>query len=240
MPEEKVFKIRFNEILSEEMSKHFTITPLPLDPDLKKKCTDQEGRGAVIESHYLGCQKTSGIRMGEMDFAGSMVVHFGSIPPGEEYDFPILGFTFVYASKFLIGVLDLHPLARDKEYMDKYIEPLKDIPPRYEGIPFAEGGRRETHDWAKIYDSGYSFYRWCDGKYLPNLEEAFKDYITVFCDCIKKAEPLTDEKALLNRKHYMEKYSEDYTYKDPGSAPLQHHFGEEWSERFLKGFLFAT
>ncbi len=77
--------------------------------------------------------------MGEMDFAGSMVVHFGSIPPGEEYDFPILGFTFVYASKFLIGVLDLHPLTRDKEYMDKYIEPLKDIPPRYEGIPFAEG-----------------------------------------------------------------------------------------------------
>ncbi len=37
MPEEKVFKIRFNQILSEEMSRHFALTPLPLDPDLKVK-----------------------------------------------------------------------------------------------------------------------------------------------------------------------------------------------------------
>lgn len=238
--EEKKFTIRFNQILSDEMSKHFELTPLPLDPDLKKKWADQEGEGAVIESQYLDCAKTSGIRMGEMDFAGSMTVHFGSVPPGRDYNLPILGFTFVYASKFLIGVLDLHPLSRDKEYMHRYIEPLKYIPPKYENIPFAEGGRRETHDWAKFYDSGYSFYRWCDGKYLPDLEEAFTDYIRVYCDCIKKAEPLSDRQEIENRNSYMEKYTEDYTYKDPGSAPLQHHFGEEWSERFLKGFLFAT
>jgi hypothetical protein len=238
--EEKVFGIRFNQILSDEMSKHFELTPLPLDPDLKRKCADQEGKGAVIESQFLGCPKTSGIRMGEMDFAGSMTVHFGSVPPGKNYNLPILGFTFVYASKFLIGVLDLHPLSRDTEYLNMFIEPLKDIPPKYENIPFAEGGRREVHDWAKFYDSGYSFYRWCDGRYLPDLEEAFKDYIRVYCECIKKAEPLNDQKEIEHRSSYMEKYTEDYTYKDPGSAPLQHHFGEEWSERFLKGFLFAN
>ena len=39
----------------------------------------------------------------------------------------VFGFTFAYASKFLICVLDLHPLSRDREYMDKYIEPLKDV-----------------------------------------------------------------------------------------------------------------
>ena len=238
--EEKVFGIRFNQILSDEMSKHFKLTPLPLDPDLKRKCANQEGEGAVIESQFLDCPKTSGIRMGEMDFAGSMTVHFGSVPPGKNYNLPILGFTFVYASKFLIGVLDLHPLSRDTEYMTRYIELLKDIPPKYENIPFAEGGRRETHDWAKFYDSGYSFYRWCDGKYLQDLEEAFKDYIHVYCECIKKAEPLTGQKEIEDRNSYMKKYTEDYTYKDPGSAPLQHHFGEEWSERFLKGFLFAN
>ena len=113
--DEKVFRIRFNQILSEAMSKHFELTPLDLDPDLKRK----EEKGAVIESQYLGCTKTSGIRMGEMDFSGSMMVHFGSVPPGKEYNFPILGFTFVYASKFLIGVLDLHPLSRDAEYMNQ-------------------------------------------------------------------------------------------------------------------------
>ena len=58
--EEKVFGIRFNQILSDEMSKHFKLTPLPLDPDLKRKCADQEGKGAVIESQFLDCLKTSG------------------------------------------------------------------------------------------------------------------------------------------------------------------------------------
>ena len=240
MTEESTFTIRFNQILHDEMSKIFELHPLPLDQDLKTKQSTKDGKGAVIKSEYLACDKTGGIRIGEMNFADSMSVHFGSVPPGEEYNIPILGFTFAYASKFLIGVLDLHPISRDKEYMDKYIEPLKDVSKKHEWIPRTEGGRREVHDWAKFYDSGYSFYRWCEGKYLSNLEEVFRDYIHVFCDCIKKAPPLTDQETILERNNYMEKYCEDYILKDPGSAPLQNHFGEEWSERFLKEFLFAS
>jgi len=239
MTEEKNFKINFTRILCEEMSKYFELKPLPLDPDIKIKHSTKEGKGAVLKSEYLGCTKTMGIRMGEMNFADSMMVHFASVPPGKEYNFPILGFTFVYASKYLIGVLDLHPLSKDRGYMDKYIESLKDVSKKYEWIPKTEGGRSEVHDWAKYYDSGYSFYRWCEGKYLPNLEELFRDYIYVFCDCIRKAEPLTDQKAIAERNAYMEKYCDDYIHKDPGSAPLQNHYGEEWAEKFLKSFLFA-
>ena len=35
MAEEKKFKMRFNQILLEEMGKVFALKPLPLDPDLK-------------------------------------------------------------------------------------------------------------------------------------------------------------------------------------------------------------
>ena len=177
--------------------------------------------------------------MGEMDFGGSMFVHYGCVPPAKNYDFPILGFDFINASKFLIGVIDLHPISRDEEYMDKYITPLKDVSQKYKWIPKAEGGRSESHEWAKFYDSGFSFYRWCDGKYLPNLEEAFRDYLNVFCDCIRKAEPLTDQEVLSRRDKYMEKYRDDYTKKDPGSAPMKYHFGEDWGERYFINFLFS-
>jgi hypothetical protein len=51
MPEDTVFKIRFNQILSEEMSKCFALTPLPLDPDLTVKRAQEGDKGAVIESH---------------------------------------------------------------------------------------------------------------------------------------------------------------------------------------------
>jgi len=240
MHEEKTFQIRFNQILYDEMSKTFELTQLPLDPDFKIKYSTRDEENVCIKSDYLGCIKTGGLRFGEMDFGGAMCVHYGSVPPAKDYDFPILGYDFVNASKFLIGVIDLHPIFRDGEYFDKYIFPLKDVVKKYEWIPKAEGGRSEVHEWAQFYDSGYSFYRWCEGKYLNDLEEAFKDYVRVFYECIKKAEPLKDKKVLLARNHYMAKYMDEYTHKDPGSAPLKHHFGEEWGERYFKDFLFVS
>lgn len=239
MDDEKKYFVRFNQIVREEMSRAFELQELPMNPDFKLKHSTEKSKGAVIKSEHLACPKTGGIRMGEMDYAGSMTVHFGSIPPGKTYDFPIFGFTFVYASKFLIAVLDLHPIAKDRKYMGKYIEPLKKIAGRYSYIPQAEGGRREVHDWAKRYDSGYALYRWCDGDYLPDVEKAFKEYLSVFCDCINKAEPVADQEVLALREKYLEDYRYDYAYKDPGSSPLKSYFGEEWGERFMKEFLFA-
>jgi len=236
--QEQVLKIHFNQILCEEMGKVFECKPLPLDPDYKLKYS-RDSKDTFITSGYFACPKTGNLRFGEMDFGGSMLVDYGSVPPAQNYDFPILGFDFVLASRFLIGVIDLHPISREKAYTDKYIMSLKEIHQKYQWIPKAEGGRSEVHEWAKFYDSGYSFYRWCDTKYLPEVENAFRDYIRVFCTCIKKAEPLTDRELILKRDEYMQKYQNDYTHKDPGSTPLKHHFGEEWGERYLKDFIFG-
>ena len=239
MNKEKTFSIRFNQILFDEMSSVFELKPLPLEQDFKVKHSTEKSKGAVIKSECFECAKTGGIRMGEMNYGGSMTVHFGSIPPGKTYNFPIFGFTFVYASKFLICVLDLHPLLQDKEYTERYIDPLRPLSKKYEYIPQSEGGRSETHEWAKRYDSGYSLYRWCDGDYLPDIEKAFREYIRVFCDCIIKADAITDRELLAKKENYMKDYRQDYAYKDPGSSPLKSYFGEEWGERFMKEFLFA-
>lgn len=239
MSDAKSYKLRFNQILYDEISQLFELKPLPLNDDFKIKHSTEKAKGAVIKSDYLDCPKTSGIRMGEMDYGGAMTVHFGSIPPGQEYNFPIFGFTFVWASKFLISVIDLHPISKEKGYMETYINPLMDISKKYEYIPQSEGGRSETHNWAKKYDSGYSFYRWCDGQYLPDVEKAFVDYLQVFCDCIQKADPVVDQKVLADKEHYMQNYRYDYAYKDPGSSPLKSYFGEAWGERFMNEFLFA-
>ena len=238
--EEKTVAIRFNEILREEMGKSFALKVLPLDPDFALKYANAEEKRVCIKNEFLACPKTGGIRMGAMDFAGSMMVHFGSIQPGADYDFPVFGFTFACASKFLIAVLDLHPIATDKEYTEKYLAPLKSIAEKYAWIPKTEGGRSEVHDWAKKYDSGYALYRWCDPQYLPQIEDAFRDYLQVFCACINKAEPLTDPALRARREQYLKQYRDDYITYDPGSAPLQHHFGEEWGKRYLQEFLFGA
>jgi hypothetical protein len=238
--EEKTVAIRFDEILKEEMGNAFVLKPLPLDPDFALKYSNAEDKSVSIKNELFACPKTGGIRIGAMDFAGSMLVHFGSIQPGADYDFPVFGFTFACASKFLIAVLDLHPVAKDKEYTEKYLAPLESIAEKYAWIPKTEGGRSEVHDWAKKYDSGYALYRWCDPQYLPQIEVAFRDYLQVFCACINKAEPLTDPALRARREQYLKQYRDDYIAYDPGSAPLQHHFGEEWGERYLQEFLFGA
>ena len=238
--EEKTVAIRFNEILKEEMGKAFALKALPLAPDFALKYSNSEEKSVYIKNELLGCPKTGGIRIGAMDFAKSMMVHFGSIQPGADYDFPVFGFTFACASKFLIAVLDLHPVAKDQEYTEKYLAPLKSIAEKYAWIPKTEGGRSEVHEWAKKYDSGCALYRWCDPQYLPQIEDAFRDYLRVFCSCINKAEPLTDPALRARREQYLQQYRADYITYDPGSAPLQHHFGEEWGERYLREFLFGA
>ena len=238
MTEGKKFEMRFNQILLEEVGKAFEVKPLPLDPDIKTKYSDSD-KNIFMKSDYINCPKTAGIRAGDLDLKGSMLIHFANVPPAKGYDVPILGYTFVYANKCLIVVLDLLPVSRDREYMDKYIAPLKKVVQKYETIPRVEGSREEVAEWAEPYDSGYSIYLWCEKQYVPDMEQALRDYLHVFCDCIKKAEPLTDPEALAKRDTHMKNYIDDYLKNDVGGAPLKMHFGKEWGERYMKDFFFA-
>ena len=239
MEEEKKDSLRFNEILLEEMGASLALRPLEPPADFKLRYSDKKDTSVYIKSRYLGCDKTAGVRMGEMIFGKTMAVNFGSVPPATGYDIPILGFTFVLADRFLICVLDLHPLSKNSAYMEKYLAPLKSVSEKYQWIPKAEGGRSEVHEWAKAYDSGSALYRWCDGEYLPNVEEAFREYVRIFAACIHKAEPTGDPAALAAHEEYMKQYRYDYAFKDPGANPLKHHFGDDWGERYMSEFLFA-
>jgi len=146
----------------------------------------------------------------------------------------------VYANKCLVVVLDLVPISKDKEYMDFYLAPLKEVSQKYAWLPAVEGGRSgNVHEWAHAYDSGYSLYRWCDHQYLTHLEDAIKDYLRVFYDAINKARPLSNQEMRDRRDKLIKNYIYDYVTNDPGGAPMKMHFGEDWTERYLKDFLFA-
>ena len=82
MPEDTVFTIRFNQILSEEMSRHFALSPLPLDPDLKVKRAKEGDKGAVIESHYLGLPEDERDTYGRNGFCRVNGGALRQCPPG--------------------------------------------------------------------------------------------------------------------------------------------------------------
>ncbi len=191
--EEKTLPIRFNEILREEMGKVFEAEAVaPLDPDFTLKYPSEEDKSVCLKREAAGLRQDLRHPHRRHGFCRLHAGALRHVQPGKDYDFPVFGYTFAYSSKFLIAVLDLHPVAKDREYTEKYIAPLQAISQKYAWIPKTEGGRSEVHDWAKKYDSGCALYRWCDPQYVPNVEEAFRDYLRAFCQCIKKAEPLTD------------------------------------------------
>jgi len=41
------------------------------------------------------------------------------------------------------------------------------------------------------------------------------------------------------RDKLIKNYIYDYVTNDPGGAPMKMHFGDDWTERYLKDFLFA-
>jgi len=48
-------------------------------------------------------------------------------------------------------------------------------------------------DWAKYFDSGFSFDLNYDHKYEPQLHEAFIDYLNIYLKFVKESEPIQDE-----------------------------------------------
>ena len=230
--------IHFNPILINEMKKHLSLNLTEMPPDLSHKSAAKGEGEAAIKSALYGCDKTAGVRIGTNIIGGSMYVEFGVIPPGENYDFPILGYDFVNSKKCLIAVFDFHPLRNDDEYYKTYVAPLGKIISRYRNIPTVEGGRTESREWAKFYNSGFGFYRWCERTFIPQVEHAFREYTALFSELIKNATPIEDPDRKKNRDTYMQKYKEDYIANDPGGGPLKHLFGEEWAEEYMGNFLF--
>lgn len=231
-------EIHFNRILIDELKKYLSLSPKEMPKDLGYKNAAKGAGKTTINSELYACEKTGDVRIGKNIMAESMYVEFGIIPPGEDYDFPIMGFDFVNSKKCLIAVFDFHPLRRDDEYYQTYIAPIEQIFSRYQHIPSVKGGRTEIHDWAKTYDSGFGFYRWCERSYLPQIEQAFREYTCLFSQFIKQAKPIEDPAIKEKRDKFMQQYKEDFILYDPGSGPLKHLFGEEWAERFMRDFLF--
>ncbi len=230
---------RFNRILMDELRKHFRLSALELAPQFRSKQAPKGAGEATITGQLYACEKTCNVRIRTNVLADSMHVEFGVIPPGEDYDFPIMGFDFVNTNKYLVAITDFHPLRRDAEHRKAYIEPMQDMRSRYEDIPWIEKRRRRESEWAKPYKSGFGFYRWCEQTYVPRVEQAFQDYAALFCELVKGAEPIGDPKRKAKRDEYMQNYRRDFVANDPGSGPIKSMFGEEWGEAFMRDFVFG-
>ena len=153
-------------------------------------------------------------------------------------DQPILGIDLLWfgLNKKLVAVLDFQPLTQEKAYFDKYFEGLQIIKSRFP----------EFNNQKKMvsYDPGKYFSPWvlfCKGDIKDaniTLPIVFTSFLNCYWDLITKVQKDSFSLALNEIEDLHIQYDKYSAERDPAHGLFISFFGKEWSDRFIKEFLF--
>jgi 15,16-dihydrobiliverdin:ferredoxin oxidoreductase len=235
----QTLKLHFNDILLETLKQHFKLKQEELPEDFAYKATETGGSLIEQKSSLYSFEKVEQVKVGAFNAEGAVYVRNCSIWPAENYDFPILMYDSAEVKRWLFMLLDLHPLQRDEPYRTCYVEPLAELKKRYKDIPLIGGARQEPRDWTKPFSSGYALYARCPKEYEDRIEQGLKDYLNFYIERIKEATPVEDATRRAQALKVTQEFKDVYAENDPGGGAYETFFGKEWTERFLRDFLFV-
>tara|TARA_Y100001968_G_scaffold309886_1_gene330271 strand:- start:55804 stop:56502 length:699 start_codon:yes stop_codon:yes gene_type:complete len=158
--------------------------------------------------------------------------------PSFNCDKPIMGIDLLWfgVKEKLVAVLDFQPLIQDEIYFEKYFQGLQSLKNKFPSF------NKQTSMFS--YDPNYYFSPWvlfCKG----GIQDANISLPVVFSSFLKSYWELHGQHKNINtnlepndvkRLHInYDKYSAE---KDPAHGLFSSFFGKEWSDKFLKEFLF--
>ena len=158
--------------------------------------------------------------------------------PDFHADTPIMGIDLLWFEKKqkLVAILDFQPLLQDQAYFNRYFDGLKRLKESFSEF--------NPEFKSNIYDPRKYFSPWAlfckGGKYeaehiLPNIFSSFLKYYWINVD-LSKARPNNIKSEQIKLLHIdYDKYSAE---KDPAHGLFSSFFGKEWSEKYMKEFLF--
>lgn len=227
----------FKEYLEAELFNHFDLQSRPIPAGLEFNRSDRGKVPATIQSWCYQCPQLRKIRYTYID-AGEMAQVFNSvIYPAHHYDLPLLGIDFLsFGKKKILVVLDFQPLFRDRAYLDKYIEPMREIRDKYNEL--AQNLEMKFYD-ANQYFSKYLLFAKTDAEtVVKRLFPAYREYIDLYWQMLAAAEPLTAPEDIARIVRAQKEYDQYSADRDPAHGLFSSYFGSQWSERFLYEFLF--
>ena len=227
----------FLQHLEQELFRRFELKGKPIASELEFQVSQRGKTPAMIESWCYESPQFRKIRYSYIN-AGEMAQIFNSvIYPNHRYDLPLLGIDFLaFGRKKILVVLDFQPLFRDEAYLDKYIEPMREIRDKYDEL--AQDLPMKFYD-ANQYFSPYLLFAKTDADTVVNrLFPAYKEYIQLYWEISEKAELLSDPKEIERIIEAQKDYDQYSAERDPASGLFSSYFGHEWSEQFLYEFLF--
>ena len=158
--------------------------------------------------------------------------------PDFKADTPIMGIDLLWFEKKqkLVAILDFQPLVQDQNYFDKYFDGLKKLKNQF----FNFHNQKNMF----IYDSNQYFSPWvlfCRGS-IHEAQDLLPNIFSPFLNCYWDLEKISYNNNFNISEYQVEKLQINYDKysadKDPAHGLFSGFFGKEWSDRFLKEFLF--
>lgn len=227
----------FKEYLEEELFKRFDLRSRSIPAGLESNVSARGKNSATIQSWCYQSEQLRKIRYSYIDAGETAQVFNSVIYPAHHYDIPLLGVDFLsFGKKKILVVMDFQPLFRDRAYIDKYIEPMRDIRDKYNEL--AQDLEMKFYD-ANQYFSKYLLFAKLDSEAVVNrLFPAFQEYLDLYWQMLADAEPLTNPEDIQRIVTAQKEYDQYSAERDPAHGLFSSYFGAEWSEKFLYKFLF--
>ncbi|AFY75598.1 15,16-dihydrobiliverdin:ferredoxin oxidoreductase [Pleurocapsa sp. PCC 7327] len=227
----------FREYLEKQLFSRFDLRSRSIPSGLDYQVSDRGKNPATIQSWCYQCPELRKIRYTYIEAGETAQVFNSVIYPSHCYDLPLLGIDFLsFGQKKILVVLDFQPLFRDREYLEKYIEPMRSIRDKYNDL--AQNLEMKFYD-ANQYFSKYLLFAKTDSKTVVNrLFPAYREYVELYWQLLERATPLTDPEDIQRIVKAQKDYDQYSADRDPASGLFSSYFGHEWAERFLYEFLF--
>ena len=201
------------------------------------QCVSKKGN-CKINSWLWDVPKVRRWRVTRLDAGDSLQVLNSVAYPHYSADIPIMGIDLLWFEKKqkLVAILDFQPLVQNQEYFDRYFDGLKKLRDRF--TDFNSDIKSNIYDPTKYFSPWALF---CKGgsfemeKILPNVFRSFLESYWLNFDLykLKKNQIKSEEVRLLHIDY--DKYSAE---KDPAHGLFSGYFGKEWSDKYMKEFLF--
>jgi len=173
--------------------------------------------------------------------AGNILQVLNSVAyPNYTNDQPILGIDLLWFGKSskLVAVLDFQPLIQDNDYFERHLQSLKTLRFNFPELT----NQQEMH----AFDPHQYFSPWllfCKGG-IEHAENSLPKAFPAFLDTyLNHQEKVSKKQSIINPiqvENLQSKYNKYSAERDPAHALFKSYFGKEWSDRFLREFLFPS
>ena len=230
-----MFESLYNEV--DKKLKNLNAKQLNISEEFKERLS--QDKNYLIKNWLYESSSFRKWRITKLD-GGKKIQVFNTVAyPIFNCEQPILGIDILWFgnSQKLLTVLDYQPLIQNKEYLQKYCSYLNFIKNKYSDF--------HNTTMKNIYESNKYFSPWviiCRGD-KSNLDGDLNNIFHLFLEEYLKINSMFSENKFLNSQEIKskqidyDKYSSD---KDPADKLFKKFFGEQWTENFIKNFLFTS